>query len=126
MPNGVIEVANSVRFGRVRAVEVVEAAVRRIESRNPALNAFVHVAAEQALLAARALDELRAAGRDPGPLAGVPFGVKDTHRCRALPITYGSLLYKDAAPSDTDEVFIGRLRAAGAIPIGVPAMPESW
>lgn len=124
MTSQVIAIAEAVRSRRCQAVDVVDAALRRVEQRNAALNAFVCVEAELAREDARAVDAKIAAGYDPGPLAGVPFGVKDVHRCRGFRATYGSVLSKDAPRADTDEACIARLRAAGAIPVGVTAMPE--
>jgi aspartyl-tRNA(Asn)/glutamyl-tRNA(Gln) amidotransferase subunit A len=74
--------------------------------------------------AAEAVDAAIARGDDPGPLAGVPFGVKDLEDCGGLPTSHGSLLYKDRPPKDEDSVHVGRLRAAGAVPVGKTAAPE--
>lgn len=120
----VVEIADAVRHRRKAARQVVERSLERIARLNGPLNAFVHVAAEQARREADAIDARLARGEDPGILSGVPFGVKDTHRCRGLPITYGSALFRDAAASEVDETFVARIRSAGAIPIGVTAMPE--
>ncbi len=65
-----------------------------------------------------------AAGRDPGPFAGVPIGVKDLEDCAGMPTTHGSLVYKGAPPAARDSLHVARLRAAGAVPIGKTAAPE--
>jgi aspartyl-tRNA(Asn)/glutamyl-tRNA(Gln) amidotransferase subunit A len=65
-----------------------------------------------------------ARGDDPGPLAGVPFGVKDLEDCAGMPTSHGSLLYKDRGPVAEDAVHVARLRAAGAVPVGKTAAPE--
>ena len=57
-----------------------------------------------------------ARGEDPGPLAGVPFGVKDLEDCAGLPTSHGSLLFTGRPPVDEDSIHVGRLRAAGAVP----------
>ena len=59
-----------------------------------------------------------------GPLAGVPFGVKDLEDCAGMPTTKGSRWFAGGPPKTTDSLHVGRLRAAGAIPIGKTATPE--
>ncbi len=93
----------------------------RIDRLNPGLNAVVSLGAERALEDATALD--RRIGRreiqpESLPLAGLPFLVKDVEDIAGLPTTYGSLLFADAPPADSDSGTVARLRAAGAIPIG--------
>jgi aspartyl-tRNA(Asn)/glutamyl-tRNA(Gln) amidotransferase subunit A len=119
-----IETAEAVRRGDVRARDVVEAALARIEARNPELQAFVVIDPELALAEADRVDSQVAAGGDPGPLAGVPFGVKDMDHCAGLPTSYGSLLHKDRPAENEDSVHVGRLRRAGAIPVGVTSSSE--
>ncbi|MBI2708928.1 MAG: amidase [Actinobacteria bacterium] len=118
------ELATSVRAGERTATEVVGEALAAIEAGNAALGAFVAVDPELALEAARAVDQRVARGEDPGPLAGVPFGVKDLEDCAGLPTSHGSLLHRDAGPVPADSVHVGRLRAAGAVPVGKTAAPE--
>ena len=59
-----------------------------------------------------------------GPLAGVPFGVKDLEDCAGMPTTRGSRWFAGGPAVDRDEIHVGRLRAAGAIAIGKTATPE--
>lgn len=120
----VIETAEAVRKGEVSAVEVLEECLSRIEQANGRLNAFVHLDPEGARRAAATVDELVRAGRDPGPLAGVPFGVKDLEDCAGMPTSHGSLLFKGRPPVEHDSIHVGRLRAAGAVPVGKTAAPE--
>src|SRR5438132_3830931 len=120
----VVDVAEAVRRGEVKAVAVLDECLAAIDAGNPALNAFVHVDAELARAAAQAVDDAVARGDDPGPLAGVPFGVKDLEDCAGMPTSQGSLLYKGRAPVAENSVHVGRLRAAGALPIGKTAAPE--
>ena len=87
----VIELAESVRRGERKAVEVVDEYLGRIAEGNERLNAFVHLDADLAHAAASAVDEAVARGDDPGPLAGVPFGVKDLEHCEGMPTTFGSV-----------------------------------
>jgi Asp-tRNA(Asn)/Glu-tRNA(Gln) amidotransferase A subunit family amidase len=112
--------------GELSAEELTAACIDAIERDNPALNAFVYVDAEGALGAARAVDAAVRAGRlaELGPLAGVPFGVKDLEDCAGMPTTQGSRWFADDPPKTDDSIHVGRLRAAGAIPVGKTASPE--
>ena len=120
----VIEIAEAVRAGEQKAVEVLDECLAAIERDNGKLNAFVHLDPDLARQAADAVDQAVAEGRDPGPLAGVPFGVKDLEDCAGMPTSQGSLLYKDRGPVAKDSVHVSRLRAAGAVPVGKTAAPE--
>src|SRR5437868_14066406 len=120
----VIETAEAVRRGELKAVEVLDECLAAIDASNGQLNAFVHLDPDLARRAADAVDEAVAQGRDPGPLAGVPFGVKDLEDCAGMPTSQGSLLYKGRPPVSEDSVHVSRLRAAGAVPIGKTAAPE--
>jgi len=116
-------VAALVRARELSPVEVVRAALERIARLNPVLNAFVAQRPEAALAEARALEARIARGEDPGPLAGVPFGVKDEEDLAGLATTRGSVPYRDRVPT-ADSTQVARLRAAGAIPLGKTNMPE--
>jgi len=120
----VIEIAESVRRGERKAVEVLDEYLGRIAAGNERLNAFVHVDADLAHAAAAAIDEAVARGDDPGPLAGVPFGVKDLENCAGMPTTYGSVPFAGRGPVAEDDLNVARLRAAGAVPVGKTASPE--
>lgn len=120
----VIEIAEAVRQGKRRAVEVLDEVLANIERGNERLNAFVHVDEGIARRAAEAVDAAVARGEDPGPLAGVPFGVKDLEDCAGMPTSHGSLLYKDRGPVAEDSVHVARIRAAGGVPVGKTAAPE--
>lgn len=119
-----LEIAEAVRSGERSAREVLDTCLARIEAGNEALNAFVHLDAGLARAAAARVDEQVAAGRDPGPFAGVPFGVKDLEDCAGMPTSHGSLVYKGRPPVAADSVHVARLRAAGAVPVGKTAAPE--
>jgi aspartyl-tRNA(Asn)/glutamyl-tRNA(Gln) amidotransferase subunit A len=117
------EIADLVRSGEVAAKEVLETFLERIEARNEELNAFVHVDADRARAEAAEVDRRVAAGEDPGPLAGVPVGIKDLENVAGMPTTYGSLLYRDNVAA-SDGVQTARLRASGAVIVGKTATPE--
>jgi len=115
--------AAAVRRREVRALELMTATLERIARVNPALNAFVALRADDALADARALDEGIARGADPGPLAGIPFGVKDLEDVGGLPTTYGSVPFRTHV-AVRDSTQVARLRRAGAIPVGKTNTPE--
>ena len=123
MPSAV-EAAELVRRGEVSARELVTACLDGIEREQARLNAFVHVDAEGALAAADRVDAARRAGDELGPLAGVPFGVKDLEDAAGMPTRRGSRWYADARPAARDDIHVARFCAAGAIPVGKTATPE--
>src|SRR5207302_1575398 len=118
------ELAAAVRAGRIAARELVGHALACIDSLNPVLNAFVAVDGDAALAAAADIDAQVAAGRDPGPLAGIPFGVKDLEDAAGYVTTYGSVGFADDPPAATDSLLVARLKAAGAIVVGKTNTPE--
>lgn len=119
-----VETADRVRRGELKAVDRVRQALDAVEKRNPALNAFVRVDAEGALARAAEIDAQVAAGGDPGPLAGVPIGVKDMEPVEGFVMTQGSWFHRDNPPEKADSRHVGRLRAAGAIILGITAASE--
>src|SRR5882672_76828 len=110
-----MEIAGAVRDGAATATEAVEAALDAIKRRNPKLNAFTAVTAERAQARAAAIDRDRAAGRPLGPLAGVPFAVKNLFDVKGLPTLAGSKINRDLPAAKRDATLIERLEAAGAI-----------
>ena len=120
---GGTELAAMVADGAISAREVIDAHMDRIDEVNGWLNAVVRVDAEGARAAADTVDRARAAGEALGPLAGVPFTVKDGLDLAGHPTTYGIPAFADNVPL-VDDPTIGRLRAAGAIPIAKTNQPE--
>jgi aspartyl-tRNA(Asn)/glutamyl-tRNA(Gln) amidotransferase subunit A len=118
------DIADSVASGRRSAQNVIETTVARIRERDPVLNAFTAVTEDRALLRARAIDDARARGEPLGPLAGVPFAVKNLFDVAGLPTLAGSKINRDLPPSARDATLIKRLEAAGAILIGALNMGE--
>lgn len=119
-----LAIAGAVKAGRVKAVAVAEAALARIESGNPDLNAFTDVTRSRALAAAAAVDAAIAAGRDPGPLAGVPFAVKNLFDVAGLKTLAGSKINRDHPPASRDATAVARLAAAGGVLVGALNMDE--
>jgi aspartyl-tRNA(Asn)/glutamyl-tRNA(Gln) amidotransferase subunit A len=120
----VVELADSVRRGERKATELLDEALARIAAGNDALNAFVHIDEGIARAAAERVDAAVARGDDPGPLAGIPLGVKDLHDCAGMPTSHGSLWFKGGPPAEHDDIDVARLRAAGAVPVGKTSAPE--
>ena len=118
-----IELAQLVRSKSVSPVEILEAHLSAIAQANPAINAIVTLAADQAMHAARAAEQAVVDGRELGPLHGVPVGIKDVTPTAGIRTTYGSPLYADHVP-DTDAEVVSRLKAAGAIVVGKTNTPE--
>jgi aspartyl-tRNA(Asn)/glutamyl-tRNA(Gln) amidotransferase subunit A len=120
----VIETASLVRRGEMKASEALDETLAAIERHNPELNAFIHLDGERARVSADRVDQAVARGEDPGPLAGVPFGVKDLDDCEGMPTTKGSLWFKDSPSAAFDAIHVARFRGAGAVPVGKTAVPE--
>lgn len=117
-------IARAVRRGDVTARSVVETSLRRIADVNPAVNAVVDTLAERARARADRLDAAIATGQDAGPLAGVPFAVKNLIDVAGLPTLAGSRINRDLAPAARDGALVRRLEAAGAVLVGTLAMGE--
>ncbi len=98
-------------------VEVVEALAARIEKLNTLLGAFTTLCLERAREEARAAEEAYRRGEAAGPLAGVPFAVKDLFDSAGVRTTYGSPMFADHVPA-ADAAAVRRAREAGAILIG--------
>ncbi|MCW2753355.1 MAG: Amidase [Marmoricola sp.] len=104
------------------AADAVEASLERIERRNPGLNAFSVVLAEQARADAARLDADLAAGQPPGPLHGVPIAIKEEIDVVGCVTTFGGR--GNSTPAARDSEVVARLRRAGAVIIGKTRMPE--
>ncbi len=118
------DITAAVAAGSASATGVVEATLARIRERDPLLNSFTAVVEQRALARARAIDDACAKGQKAGPLAGVPFAVKNLFDIAGLPTVAGSKINREAAPAARDAALIERLEAAGAILIGALNMGE--
>ena len=119
----VLEMADAVRRRAVSPVELVEAHLQRIEKLNPKLNAFVHLDAERARRQARAAEWAVMSGAGSGPLNGVPISIKSSIDVAGLRCEAGSRL-RAGHVAAYDAPLVGRLRAAGAIILGVTNAAE--
>jgi AtzE family amidohydrolase len=117
-------IAQAVAGRKVSALEATEAALARITRHDGVLNSFTDVTADRARAKARAVDAALAAGQKPGPLAGVPFAVKNLFDVKGLPTRAGSKINRDLAPSARDATLIERLEAQGAVLVGALNMGE--
>jgi aspartyl-tRNA(Asn)/glutamyl-tRNA(Gln) amidotransferase subunit A len=118
------ETAAAVTAGETSATSVVEACLARIAKLDPALNSFTAVAADRALAKARTIDAARAKRQALGPLAGVPFAVKNLFDVAGLTTLAGSKINRDNPPATADAPLIARLEAAGAVLVGALNMGE--
>jgi amidase len=120
---GAVSLRRRIREREISAVDVVAAHLARIEACNPTLNAIVTLDAAGALRTAQQADRDLAAGKEPGPLHGLPIAIKDLRETAGMRTTYGSPIYRSHVPS-ADSLLVARLRAAGAIVIGKTNTPE--
>jgi len=121
---GAVTIAASVAAGDVSASEVTLAVLARIDAVDPALNAFTDRTAERALAEADQIDAERARGGALGPLAGVPFAVKNLFDIEGLATRAGSALNRSRPPATADGLLVRKLRAAGAVLTGALNMGE--
>jgi 1-carboxybiuret hydrolase len=124
MWNTAADIAAAIASGRASAVSIIEATIARIRELDPLLNSFTDITEQRALARASALDDARAAGRPLGPLAGVPFAVKNLFDIRGLQTLAGSKINCDLSPATRDATLIERLEDAGAILVGALNMGE--
>jgi aspartyl-tRNA(Asn)/glutamyl-tRNA(Gln) amidotransferase subunit A len=115
--------AAAMAAGEVSALEVTDAHLARIGAVDDAVHAFLHVAADGARQAARAVDERRAAGEVLGTLAGVPLALKDVFTTTDMPTTCGSAILNGWRPP-YDATVTRRLRQAGVVILGKTNMDE--
>ena len=114
----VTQLAEMIRRGELGARELVAASLERIEELQPTINAFTHIAAEEALAAAE-----RVGPGDRRPFAGVPIAIKDNRPVAGMPLTMGSELFGDYVPG-YDGHLVRRVREAGFVIVGKTVLPE--
>ncbi|HEX5528776.1 MAG TPA: amidase family protein, partial [Methylomirabilota bacterium] len=112
------------RTRKASPLEVMQAVLARIDAVNPRVNAYVTVARDQALAAAKkATAALGRKGARPGPLHGVPVSIKDLTPTKGIRTTWGSKIFEHQVP-DEDALYVTRLKEAGAIVVGKTNTPE--
>jgi len=117
------ELVKLYRARRVSPLEVMQAVLARIDQVNPQVNAYVTVARESALRAARAATKVLKRGAALPPLFGVPVSIKDNTPTKGIRTTWGSKMFEHHVPEE-DALIVERLRAAGAIVAGKTNTPE--
>lgn len=117
-----VTLAKQVRSGALSPVDIVDAYLERISERDDALGAYTTVLEEQARSVAAEQAERIADGSDPGPLAGVPVGVKDIVDVESVATTQGTSLLEDNI-AESDDPAVARFRNEGSIVVGKTNTP---
>jgi aspartyl-tRNA(Asn)/glutamyl-tRNA(Gln) amidotransferase subunit A len=117
------DAAKALRERKTTCVALARAALERIESLQPEINAFITVTADAALARASVLDRELDAGRDRGPLHGIPYACKDNIDTAGVRTTVGARYFEDRVPT-SDAVVVQRLAAAGAVMVGKANLNE--
>jgi amidase len=115
--------ARLIRSRELSATELLTAVLARIDAVNPALNAIVTLAAEQAADRAAELDAQAARGSLAGPLHGLPLAIKDIAETAGIRTTFGSPIFASRVPR-ADAPYVALLKQAGAVVIGKTNVPE--
>lgn len=115
--------ARRLRAHETTSEQVTDECLRRIDADNPRLNAFILVMADEARRQAGELDRELAAGKDRGPLHGVPMSIKDLFDIRGTPTTAASKV-REGHVARRDATAIARLRQAGAVFVGKTNLHE--
>ncbi len=119
-----VAIASAVQTQSISAVSVTQTALDRIAQHNEALNCFTTVLAEQALQTATQIDRAIASGGSVGPLAGVPFAVKNLFDIEGVVTLAGSKINTENPPATRDATAVAALRRAGAVLLGALNMDE--
>ena len=124
-----LSIADAAKLIEKRAIsplELTEAVLRRIESFNPKLDAFLTISAEQAKAQARAAEQEIVSGSYRGALHGIPIGLKDIYKTAGVRTTGHSRVFSTYVPTH-DATVVARLREAGAVIVGKLATHEfAW
>jgi amidase len=117
------ELVKLYRERNVSPLEVMQAVLARVDQVNPQVNAYVTVAREAALNAARAATRALRQGAKLPPLHGIPVSIKDLEPTKGIRTTWGSKILEHYVPEE-DALIVERLKAAGAIVVGKTNTPE--
>ncbi len=117
------ELAQGVRSGEMKSVDLLDHFLARVDKFNDELNAFCFLDVDDAHRRAAEIDAAVARGGDPGVWAGVPMGVKELVAVEGWPDTHASMLYKEQI-ADHTATEAARLRDAGAVLVGLTTSPE--
>ena len=122
-PPSIEDAANALRERKTTCVALARAALAQIEALQPETNAFLTVTADAALAQAAVLDQELGAGRDRGPLHGIPYACKDNIDTAGVRTTVGSRYFENRVPG-ADALVVKRLSAAGAVMLGKTNLNE--
>ena len=117
-------IADQVRRQRITAAEVTRMALSSAAAQNGTLNCLSAIFADSALAEAAEIDRKIEQGIDPGPLAGVPFAVKNLFDVAGVVTIAGSKILRDGLPAERDATIVARLKTAGAVLVGAAHMDE--
>ena len=120
----VTSIAAAIRRREVTASAIVNEALVRIADQNPTLNCFTTVTPDTAIASAELIDKVIAKGENPGPLAGVPFAVKDLFDIAGVTTLAGSKINAENPPAQQDATAVAALKRAGAVLTGALNMDE--
>ncbi len=123
-PQTAATIAAEIRSGGCSATEVARATLDRIHRLNPEVNAFTEITEARALADAASVDTALARGEPMGPLAGVPFAVKNLFDIAGVTTLAGSIIERDRPPAAADGWAVARLRQAGGVCLGALNMDE--
>ena len=118
------DLAARVRTGKILAIDVAQAAIARIDALDGPINAFTDRTFNRALMSAAAIDRKVRAGIDPGPMAGVPFAVKNLFDIEGLVTRAGSKIRRTCQPAVQDATLVAKWTDAGGILLGALNMDE--
>ena len=122
--NSVAEIASSIRAGEITALDLVTQCFSHIDARDEQVNAFTRTLEQRAREKSFRIDQKIQRGIDPGPLAGVPFAVKNLFDIKDENTRAGARITESDAPATSDATLITRLEAAGAVLVGGLNMGE--
>ncbi|MXV43703.1 AtzE family amidohydrolase [Saccharibacter sp. 17.LH.SD] len=117
-------IAQAVRSQQISSYALIHSLLEHIPSHDTSLNCVTRLLHTRALAQARTIDETIKNGRDPGPLAGVPFGIKELFDVKGEITRAGSRILANDPPASHDAALVERLIQAGAIPIALTNMDE--
>jgi aspartyl-tRNA(Asn)/glutamyl-tRNA(Gln) amidotransferase subunit A len=123
LPQSIADAGQALRSGKYSSEELTKAYLQTIVELQPKLNAFITITGERALADARRLDQELKAGKDRGPLHGIPIVHKDLYDTKGVRTTVGTGFFRDRVPT-ADAAVVTRLAAAGAITLGKTNMNE--
>ena len=116
--------ASAVRAGEISARELLDTCVARIAATDAQVNAFTSQTLARAQQEADAVDERRRQGQPLGPLAGVPYAVKNLYDIEGVTTLAGSKINRSHAPAFADAFLVQQMKAAGAVLVGALNMDE--